>query len=162
MELPEAVFEFLTKKLVEDGEMRTTEGYYLPVADPETYLSPIAKKALVQLDECGEGGVDLENEPNALFKKTYQELARMGLGVATETPWVYGRAGWASLRAKLCGPGTLGRQWRIADVKDLLGVSRKPILGVLNRLEVEGWVERREDHRLVVREVPGAEGSPTP
>jgi hypothetical protein len=152
MALPDAVFEFLTKKLVEDGELRTNEGFYLPVADPETYLSPIARKALSQLDERGEAGVDLENEPNALFKKTYQELARMGLGVATETPWVYGRAGWEALKAKLCGPGTLGREWRIADVKDLLSVSRKPILGILNRLETEGWLERREDHRLVVRE----------
>ena len=152
MELPEAVFEFLTRKLVDDGELRTNEGYYLPVADPTTYLSPIAKRALDQLDARGEAGVDLENEPNALFKKTYQELARIGLGVATETPWVYGRDGWARLRARLCGPGTLGKIWKIADVKELLETSRKPILGILNRLETEGWVERKEDHRLVVKE----------
>ena len=158
MELPEAVFEFLTRKLVEDGQLRTAEGYYLPVADPESYLSPIARKALLQLDERGEGGVDLENEPNELFKRTYQELARMGLGVATETPWVYGRSGWAAVRTKICGSGTLGREWRIAEVKDLLGVSRKPILGILNRLEAEGWLERREDHRLVIREA--ASGAP--
>lgn len=154
MLLPLPVYEFLIKKLVEDGELKQKEGHLLPVADPETYLSPIAKKALSQLDERGSGGVDIENEPSSLFKKTYLDLARMDLAVATETPWIYGRSGWAQLRSRLCGPGTLGRQWRIADVKDLLEVSRKPILGILNKLEEEGWLERHEDHRLVVKEAP--------
>lgn len=157
MELPEPVFEFLTRTLVEKGELKAVEGHYLPVADPETYLSPVAKKALAQLEARGEAGVDLENEPNSLFKKTYQDLARMGLGVATETPWVYSRAGWAAVRARLCGPGTLGRAWKIADVKELLSTTRKPILGLLNRLEAEGWLERKEDHRLVIKEAPGSE-----
>jgi ribosomal protein S19E (S16A) len=124
------------------------------VADPESYLSPIARKALSQLEDLGVLGVDIENEPNTLFQKTYRELARMDLAVATETPWVYGRTGWAAMRAKVCGPGTLGREWRIAEVKDLLEVSRKPILGILNKLEEEGWLERKEDHRLVVKEAP--------
>jgi predicted transcriptional regulator of viral defense system len=48
----------------------------------------------------------------------------------------------------------LGRQWRIADVKDVLDISRKSILGLLNKLEEEGWLERREDHRLVIKEAP--------
>lgn len=156
MVLPDAVFAFLTKKLVDDGELKTIDGYYLPVADPLTYLSPIAKKALSQLDDRGEAGVDIENEPNALFKKTYLELARMGLGIATETPWVYGLAGWAVLRAKLCGPGTMGRTWKIAEVKDLLEITRKPILGILNKLEQEGWLERMEDFRRVIKEAPAS------
>ncbi|HTH14547.1 MAG TPA: SelB C-terminal domain-containing protein, partial [Spirochaetia bacterium] len=83
------------------------------------------------------------------------------LAVATETPWIYGRTGWAQLRTKVCGPGTLGREWRIAEVKELLDVSRKPILGILNKLEEEGWLERKEDHRLVVKEAPTPEASPS-
>jgi len=78
----------------------------------------------------------------------------MDLAVATETPWIYGRAGWAILRSQVCGPGTLGREWKIAEVKELLDISRKPILGILNQLEKEGWLERKEDHRLVVKEAP--------
>jgi len=154
MALPEAVYEFLTQRLVETGELRLKEGYYLPVAQPESYLSPVARKALNQLDDQGTGGVDIENEPSALFKKTYLDLARMDLAVATETPWIYGRQGWAALRAQVCGPGTLGKQWRIAEVKELLNISRKPILGILNKLEEEGWLERKEDHRIVVKEAP--------
>ena len=161
MELPEAVYAFLTKKLVDDGELREKEGYFLPTAAPESYLSPIARKALVQLDEMGPLGIDVENEPNTLFQKTYRDLARMDLAVATETPWIYGRTGWAQLRTKVCGPGTLGREWRIAEVKELLDVSRKPILGILNKLEEEGWLERKEDHRLVVKEAPTPEASPS-
>jgi hypothetical protein len=152
MELPWPVYNFLTKKMVDDGELRLKEGYYLPVAAPETYLSPIAKRALQQLDERGVHGIDLENEPNALFAKTYRDLARMDLAVLTETPWVYGLSGWAQLTTKLCGPGTLDRPWKIADVKELLDITRKPILGILNKLEEEGWLERKEDHRLVVKE----------
>jgi hypothetical protein len=156
MELPWSVYAFLTKKMVDDGELRLKEGYFLPVADPESYLSPIAKKALSQLDEKGVHGIDLANEPNALFAKTYRDLARMDLAVLTETPWVYGRAGWAGLRTPLCGPGTLGRQWKIADVKELLDISRKPVLGILNKLEEEGWLEHQDDCRLVIKEAPGA------
>ena len=154
MALPSQVFAFLTKKLVDEGELRFKDGHYLPVAEPETYLSPIAKKALEQLEARGTGGVDLENEPNTLFQKTYRDLARMDLAVQTETPWVYSRAAWAQLRAQLCGPGTLNRQWRIAEVKEQLEISRKPILGILNTLEQEGWLERKEDHRLVLKEAP--------
>lgn len=154
MALPSAVFEFLVGKLIADGELKLVEGYYLPTAAPETYLSPVAQRLLAQLDALAERGVDLETEHNPLYEKTYRALARMGLGVATETPWLYGRNGWKILRAKLCGPGTLGRQWRISEVKELLDVSRKPILGILNKLEEEGWLERKEDHRLVIKEAP--------
>jgi hypothetical protein len=154
MRMPAPVLSFLTGKLIADGELKFEAGFYLPTAAPETYMSPIARKALAQLGDLAENGVDLASERNPLFEKTYRALARMGLGVATETPWVYSVAGWASLRAKLCGPGLMGREWRIAEVKDVLDISRKPILGILNKLEEEGWLERREDHRVVVKEAP--------
>jgi hypothetical protein len=154
MRMPLAVLDFLADKLVADGELKFEGGFYLPTAAPETYMSPIARKALTQLEALAEAGVDLASERNPLFEKTYRALARMGLGVATETPWVYSVAGWAALRAKLCGPGTLGREWRIAEVKDTLDISRKSILGILNKLEEQGWLERREDHRLVIKEAP--------
>ncbi len=152
MALPDAVFDFLMLHLAEKNEVKVIEGYYLPTADPSTYLSPIAKKALEQLQATGAAGLDFENEPNALFKRTYGELARMGLAIQTETPWLYSHEGWSELALALCGPGTRGKTWQIADVKDLLGVSRKPILGILNKLEEQGWLERKEDHRLVVKE----------
>jgi selenocysteine-specific elongation factor len=117
-----------------------------------TYLSPIAKKALEQLAAQGAAGLDFENEPNALFRRTYGELERMGLAVQTETPWLYSHEGWSQLAGALCGAGTLGKQWKIADVKELLGVTRKPILGILNKLEEQGWLERKEDHRVVIKE----------
>jgi len=154
MRMPLAVLTFLTDKLVADGELKLADGYYLPTAAPETYMSPVARKALAQLEAQAENGIDLETERNPLFVNTYRALARMGLGVVTETPWVYSRDGWNALRVRLCGPGTLGREWRIADVKDVLGISRKSLLGILNKLEEEGWLERKEDHRLVVKEVP--------
>ncbi len=152
MRLPKPVLAFLTNKLVADGDLRSHGGYYLPTAKPETYLSPVAKRLLALLEELSERGVDLSTEQNPLYEKTYRALARMGLGVATETPWVYSLSGWDALRSKLCGPGTLGHQWRIAEVKEVLGVTRKPILGILDKLEEEGWLERKEDHRLVVKE----------
>ncbi len=73
MLLPWPVYDFLTRKLVEDEELRIREGFFLPVADPESYLSPLARRALVQLDEKGDAGIDLENEPNHLFQKTYRD-----------------------------------------------------------------------------------------
>jgi selenocysteine-specific elongation factor len=154
MRLPQPVLTFLVNKVVADGHLKLVEGFYLPTAAPETYMSPVAQRLLSQLNSAAERGIDLETEHNPLYEKTYRALARMGLGVATETPWVYGLTGWSQLRSKLCGPGTLGREWRIAEVKDVLDVSRKPILGILNKLEEEGWLERKEDHRLVVKEVP--------
>jgi len=154
MKLPTAVLEFLAEKLVADGELRVHEGHYLPTAAPETYMSPVAQRLLVQLDGLADRGVDLETEHNELYEKTYRALVRMSLGIVTEAPWIYSVTGWKLLRAKLCGPGTLGREWRIAEVKEALDVSRKPILGILNKLEQEGWLERKEDHRLVIKEVP--------
>ena len=156
MALLPAVFHFLMEFLVGRGDLKLVDGFYLPTADPMTYLSPIAKKALEQLDAAGPDGLDADNEPNTLFKRTYGELARMGLAIHTETPWLYSLAGWAQLADKLCGPGTLGRTWQIADVKELLGITRKPILGLLNKLEEQGYLERKEDHRLVVKETTPA------
>jgi len=152
MALPPAVFEFLMVHLASSDELKVVDGFYLPTADPMTYLSPIAKKALEQLAAQGAAGLDFENEPNALFRRTYGELARMGLAVQTETPWLYSHEGWSQLAGALCGAGTLGKQWKIADVKELLGVTRKPILGILNKLEEQGWLERKEDHRVVIKE----------
>ena len=154
MRLPEPVLTFLTGKLVADGDLKLADGFYLPTAAPETYLSPVAQRLLTQLNALGEYGVDLETEHNPLYSKTYRALARMTLAVTTETPWIYSLGGWTALRSKLCGGGFLGREWRIAEVKDVLNCSRKPILGILNKLEEEGWLERKEDHRLVVKEAP--------
>ena len=78
--------------------------------------------------------------------------AVLDLAIKTESPWLYSLNGWKSLRKTLCGPGKLGKQWQIADVRELLGTSRKPLLGILNQLQAEGYLERQEDHRLVVRE----------
>jgi hypothetical protein len=153
MALPDAVFSFLMLHLADKGEVKIVDGFYLPTADPMTYLSPIAKKALQQLEDAGANGLDVENEPNSLFKRTYGELARMGLAVQTETPWLYSLGGFSQLAAKLCPAGSLGQTWKIADVKELLGVTRKPILGILNKLEEQGWLERKEDHRVVIKVV---------
>ena len=154
--LPAPTLDFLLEKMAVNGELRKVKEYWLPNADPLSYLSPLAKKTLESLNASAVAGIDLSSGLSPVLSRTYQALTRMGLAVETETPWIYGLSGWDEIRTKLCGPGTLAREWKIAEVKELLDVSRKPLLGILNRLEEEGWLERREDCRVVIKEAPAA------
>jgi hypothetical protein len=152
MALPLPVFEMLAQRLVDDGVLRKKGNWYLPVGDPKEYLSPLAKSLLERLEAAGMSGIDISIEKNEVLKKTLTDLVRMDLAVQTESPWVYANSAWASLRRSLCGRGTLGKAWKIAEVKEQLQCSRKPLLGILNLLESEGYVEWREDCRVVIRE----------
>ena len=152
MALPPAVFRYLTFRLVQSSLLRKKEDWYLPVGSPETFLSPLAKGILKRLESQGLAGMDLSTTTDDLLRVTLLQLARMDLAVLTESPWVYSLEAWDDIRHRLCGEGRLGTAWKIVEVKDILGCSRKPLLGVLNKLEEEGYLNWRDDARVVVRE----------
>ncbi|NNM67793.1 MAG: hypothetical protein HKM06_07275, partial [Spirochaetales bacterium] len=152
MALPQPVFEMLAQHLIQDGTLRKKDSWYLPVGNPKEFLSPLAKSLLDRLETAGLSGIDISIEKNEVLKKTLTDLVRMDLAVQTESPWVYANSAWAGIRRTLCGRGTLGKAWKIAEVKEELQCSRKPLLGILNLLESEGYVEWREDCRVVIQE----------
>ncbi len=153
MLLPDPVFRYLAFRLVQSGQLRKKDDWFLPVGSPEAFLSPLAKGILRRLDAQGIAGMDLSTMTDDLLRLTLLQLVRMDLAVLTESPWVYGLEAWAEIRHRLCGPGRLGTAWKIVEVKEVLGCSRKPLLGVLNQLEAEGYLQWREEARHVIKEV---------
>ncbi|NNM53400.1 MAG: hypothetical protein HKM05_01585 [Spirochaetales bacterium] len=152
MALPPAVFRYLAFRLVQSSQLRKKDDWYLPVGSPESFLSPLAKGILGRLGSQGVAGMDLSTMTDTLLRVTLLQLARMDLAVLTESPWVYSLEAWNEIRHRLCGPGRLGTAWKIVEVKEVLGCSRKPLLGVLNKLEEEGYLNWRDDARVVIRE----------
>lgn len=152
MKLPLAVFDFVLEKLQAEAGIRKKDDWWLPVGEPSGFLSPVAQNALKKLEEAGALGINTADEKVPILKASYENLARMDLAVQTEEGWIYSQNGYKAVLAKLCPAGSLQRQYKIAEVREILDCSRRQILGLLNRMEADGYVVWKEDVREVVKE----------
>lgn len=152
MNLAETVFQFVIFRLIQQGTLRRKGEFLLPVGDPSAFLSPLAKNLLEKVEKAGVPGLDTSEEKKEALRVAYAALARMDLIVLTEEHWAYSRSAYEQIVARLCSPGCLGKTYRIAEVKDLLGCSRRQMLGLFQRMEADGWLVWKEDVREVVKE----------
>lgn len=151
MELPPAVLSQLLTWLEEEKKFFYREGYLLPQDDASTYLSPIAKKALRDLEERGLDGLHITALKTSLAQEQYRNLIRMNLVLGLEEDWCIAPGAYRKAVELICTPENKDKSYSIAELKEMVGPGRRLLLALLNKMEQDGWVVREDSRRRIIQ-----------
>jgi selenocysteine-specific elongation factor len=123
---------------------------FLPV-DPHRSLSPLARRLLGELERAGTEGLEPKRMKLAGARKELATLARAGLAVSLDGEIYYAEPTYSALvRAMLAGRAA-GELLELAQAKEASGLSRKYLIPLLNRMELDGYVKREGGARRIRR-----------
>jgi selenocysteine-specific elongation factor len=137
--------------LVAAGRLTSRGGLLFAGADPERSLSPFGRQLLADLRRAGGEGLEPKRLKIAGAQKEMATLARSGLAVSLDGAIYYAADTYRSLVAAILAGRTAGSLLELAAAKQASGLSRKYLIPLLNRMELDGWVKREGDARRVTR-----------
>ena len=151
MELPDAVLGQLLRWCEEDKKLIFREGFVLPVEEASTYLSPIAKKLWRDLEFKGLDGIHLSALKDPVVIEQFRGLIRMNLILGLEEDWVISEPSYKKAISLICTPENVDKTFTLAELKELMGPTRRLLIALLNRMEMDGNVVREESLRRIVK-----------
>jgi len=158
LDLPSSALEAVVDALVRAGRLAARGGLLFAGADPERSLSPFGRQLLADLRRAGGEGLEPKRLKIAGAQKEMATLARSGLAVSLDGAIYYAADTYRSLVAAILAGRPAGSLLELAAAKQASGLSRKYLIPLLNRMELDGWVKREGDARRVTR-APAAAGT---
>ncbi|MGF1734948.1 selenocysteine-specific translation elongation factor [Photobacterium satsumensis] len=138
--------------LVEEGKLRrSNELYSLGSGQNEAQLSPTAKKILEHMEQAGKQGYEADKEKIPGAQKELRNLVRLGFAVPMEGKIYYLAPVYQDLVHDLLQGQSVGDRFAISEARERTGLSRKYMIPLLNRMEVEGWIKRVDNDREVLK-----------
>ena len=84
-------------------------------------------------------------------QKELRHLARLGMAVSLDGNLFYAQETYQNLKEDLLKGFSPGDRFSIPQGKDKIGLTRKYMIPLLNKLETEGFVKRDGDFRVVLK-----------
>ncbi|MDA3809057.1 MAG: SelB C-terminal domain-containing protein [Spirochaetaceae bacterium] len=141
----------IVQELIKTSKIEKRDGYLMNITvDMRKSLSPIAKKILEDLEEEN-GEINLSNISNPLFSNTYKSLGRMKLLRILSGEIIISNVYYETLKARVLASCQVGETLHFLQVKDVLGLSRRVLIPLLEELDSEGYFEREGDSRIVLK-----------
>lgn len=107
------------------------------------------KKAVLDLALSKKGeGIELDKLANDMMKKDARELVRLDLLVSLDANIVYHRTVYDEMTGKILALFDKKEKITVPEAKEAVGLSRKYILPLLNRIERDGLIKRLGDFRV--------------
>ncbi|WP_299012852.1 selenocysteine-specific translation elongation factor [uncultured Photobacterium sp.] len=154
LQLPIATLTALLQQMVEEGKLRQNgELFSLGNGRSETQLSPVAKQILERMSQAEKQGYEAEKEKIPGAQKELRNLVRLGFAVPMEGKIYYEKSIYDSFVTDLIEGREIDERFTIADARERIGLSRKYMIPVLNRMESDGWIKRIENDRQVLRTI---------
>jgi selenocysteine-specific elongation factor len=147
---PEALGPVL-EALRAQGRLQARGGLLFPPVDPRRNLSPLARQLLGELEQAGTLGLEPRRMKLAGARKELATLARSGLAVSLDGEIYYAAATYAALARAVLAGRAAGELLELAQAKEASGLSRKYLIPLLNRMELDGYVKREGDARRIRR-----------
>jgi selenocysteine-specific elongation factor len=141
------------------GRLVARGGLLFPPADPHRTLSPLARRLLEDLLRAGTEGLEPQKLKVAGAQKELATLARTGLAVSLDGAIYYAAETYALLARAILAGRAAGELLELAQAKKASGLSRKYLIPLLNRMELDGYVKREGDARRVRRLPEGTDAS---
>ncbi|NOY08705.1 MAG: selenocysteine-specific translation elongation factor [Spirochaetes bacterium] len=152
--IPREAFKSILGNLLTQGSLKKIRDLYtlksLPGHNPETGLSPMAKKMLDDLKETKKG-YEPKKEKIQGSQKEIRTLVRLGFVVPTEGGIYYSKESYSKLTALILEGYNPGDRFTIPEAKERTSLSRKYIIPLLNRMEKDGYVKRDGNERVVLK-----------
>ncbi len=140
--LPMAVGEFLTRDLVNRGELRYSEGRYESSIAAERRLSPYAQTVLHRLQQKRLSGLHRAAFRQELELKGLDELQRLGLILSLEGEWYLSLKSYRAILETLAAQQK--RSWTLSELREVLEPSRAFLMALLKEMVARGHIDREE------------------
>ena len=114
-------------------------------------LSSIGRNLLNLLKKNGIEGITLSKLEIPGAQKELRNLARLGIAVSLDGNLFYDQETYRNLKRDLLKGFSPGDRFSIPQGKDKIGLTRKYMIPLLNKLEAEGFVKRDGDSRMVLK-----------
>ncbi len=152
--IPRKALKSILENLLTSGSLKKIRDFYtlkaLPGHNPETGLSPMAKKLLGDLEKT-KNGYEPKKEKIQGARKEIRTLVRLGLAVPTEGGIYYSKENYSKLTALILKGYNPEDRFSIPEAKERTSLSRKYIIPLLNRMEKDGYVKRDGNERVVLK-----------
>lgn len=151
MKIPEAVIRVILNSMIEAGELNLKGSIICGSTNKIPALSSLGKDLLLRSEKAGKSGLELSklNIPGA--QKELRNLARTGLIINLDGNLYYHPEVYSDCVNSIISGMAIGSRFTIPDAKAKSALSRKYIIPLLNKMESDGFVKRKEDERIVLK-----------
>jgi selenocysteine-specific elongation factor len=145
--------EMLTEYLKSQKVIHLSYGkWVLGDGDSEDDLTTEAQTLLADIRSKGKDGFEIGKEDITPAEKSQlKNLARLKYIVQIEGEIYYDQGLYQSLVKDIINDHVKGDRISMADIKDRSGLSRKYAIPLANRMEIDGWVRRQENDRIILK-----------
>ncbi len=151
------VLEQLLQALKSEGKVRMSKDAWMAGGGAsEDDLGADARALLDLIREADRAGLEAGKAKIPGAQKSLRNLARLGFITAFEGKIYYTTELYNKLVSEVLEGCKIGDRFSIPEVKERTGLSRKYMIPLLNRMELDGWVRRDENERIVLK-TPDAE-----
>ena len=153
--IEEEVLKLITRRLCDSGALRVSRNVFLRAGSaPAAGLSPLGGKLLKDLRLEGKTGLEVKKLMIAGGQKELRNLARMELAVSLDGNIYLAAEAYRELLQVILTGLQPGERFDLRQTKERSGLSRKYILPLLNRMELDGYVRREGDLRELLKTPP--------
>jgi selenocysteine-specific elongation factor len=155
MRIEEEALRLVTRRLCDSGVLRLSRNVLLPAGSARAAgLSPLGGKLLEDLRLEGKTGLEVKKLGIAGGQKELRNLARMELAVSLDGNIYLAAEAYQELLQVILRGLQPGERFDLRQAKERSGLSRKYILPLLNRMELDGYVRREGDLRELLKIPP--------
>ncbi len=153
LRLEQGAIERLTAMLKAEHAIHLSCGkWVLGDGQSEDDLTPEAQSLLSSIRSQGKDGFELSKQSLAPSEKAQlRNLARLKYVICLEGDIYYADELYQTLVRAIITNHSQGDRISMADIKDRSGLSRKYAIPLANKMEIDGWVRRDENQRVILR-----------
>jgi selenocysteine-specific elongation factor len=141
------ICRLIVQSLLKDGAIIEKEGRYFAGSDPAALTKEKAKVMEMALAKGGEG-IELDRITGNSMKLDVKELIKLGLLVSLDGNIVFHRDVYEKMKNAIMSLFNTKDKLAVTDAKEAVGLSRKYLIPLLNRIERDGLIKRLGDFRV--------------
>ena len=141
------ICRLIVQTLLNEGAIIEKEGRYFTGSDPASLSKSKTKILETALSKGGEG-IELDRVTGDSIKADVKDLIKLGLLVSLDGNIAYHRDVYNGMKNAIMSLFNKKDRLSIADAKETVGLSRKYLIPLLNRIERDGLIKRLGDFRI--------------
>ena len=149
--LPAVVEQVLLQLKADDKLRMSRDAWMVGSGASEDDLGHDGQQLLAHIRAAGKDGLEADKEKIPGAQKLLRNLVRLGFVVALEGRIYYSTELYQQLLTAILAGLAVGERFTINLARERTGLSRKYIIPLLNRMELDRWVRRDDTDRIVIK-----------
>ena len=149
--LPAVVEQVLLQLKADDKLRMSRDAWMAGGGASEDDLGQDGQQLLARIRAAGKDGLEADKEKIPGAQKLLRNLVRLGFVVALEGRIYYSAELYQQLLASILADLAVGERFTINLARERTGLSRKYIIPLLNKMELDRWVRRDDTDRIVTK-----------